>query len=71
MRKREMRGDDGNHYEKPGLKGILCVRQFTIPNTAGTSPHKAFNNTNTKYYPPDQASRTPDGSYVLVSSTSF
>jgi len=40
-RKREIRGDGGNHHEKLGLKRILCVSQLTIPDTAGTSPDPA------------------------------
>jgi len=70
-RKREIRGDGGNHHEKLGLKRISCASQFTIPDTAGTSPDPAGNNTNTRSSKPNQASRTPDFSGPLVSSTSF
>jgi len=67
-RMREMRGD---HHEKLGFKRISCASQFTIPDTAGTSPNPACNYTDTKSSQPNQASRTPDFSYPLVSSTSF
>jgi len=56
---REIRGDGGNHHEKLGLKRILCASQFTIPDTAGTSPDLAGNNTDTWPSKPNQASRTP------------
>ena len=59
-RKREIRGDGGNHHEKLGLKRISCASQLTIPDTAGTSPDPAVNNTNTRSSKPNQASRTPD-----------
>ena len=70
-RKREMRGDGGNHHEKLGLKRISGGSQFTIPDTAGTSPDPACNCTETRSSQPNQASCTPDFSYPLVSSTSF
>ena len=59
-RKREMRGYQGNHHEKLGLKIISYVSQFTIPDTAATRSSQ-----------PNLASRTPDYSYPLVSSPSF
>jgi len=59
-RKREIRGDGGNHHEKLGLKRILCASQLTIPDTAGTSPDPAGNDTDTRSSKPNQASRTPD-----------
>jgi hypothetical protein len=61
----------GNHHEKLGLKRIPCASQFTIPDTAGTTPDPARNYTNTRSSQPNQANRTPDFSYPLVSSTSF
>jgi len=70
-RKREMRGDGGNHHEKLGHKRISCASQLTIPDTAGTWPDPACNNTDTRSSQPNQATRTPDISYPLVSSTSF
>ena len=66
-----MRGDGGNHHEKLGLTRISYARQFTIPDTAGMSLDLARNITNTRSSKPNQASRTPDFSYLLVSSISF
>jgi len=66
-----MRGDGGNHREKRGLQRISCASQFTVPNTAGTSPDPACNYTETRSSQPNQASHIPDFSYPLVSSTSF
>jgi len=71
MRKREMRGDGGNHHEILGLNRISCASQLTIPDTEGTSPDPACNNTDRRSSQLNQASRTPDFSYLLVSSTSF
>ena len=59
-RKREIRGDGGNHHEKLGLERISCASQLTIPDTAGRSPDPANNNTNLRSSKPNQASRTPD-----------
>jgi len=70
-RKREMRGDGGNHDEELGLKRISCGSQFTIPDTAGTSPHPACIDTDRRSSQPNQARCTPDSSYPLVSSTWF
>ena len=70
-RKREIRGDVGNHHEKLGLGRILCASQFTIPDITGRSPDPAGNDTNTRSSKPTQASRTPDFSGLLVSSISF
>jgi len=63
-----MRGDEGNHHEKLGLKRISCASQLTIPDTAGTTPDPAGKNTDARSSKPNQASRTPDFSYPLVSS---
>jgi len=68
---REMRGDGENHHEKLGLERISCASQFTIPNTMGTSPDPECNFMDTRFSQPNQASRTHDFSYLLVSSTSF
>jgi len=70
-RKRDIRGDGGNHYEKLELKRILCASQFTIPNTAGTSSNPACNYTDMRSFQLNQASRTPDFSYLLVFSILF
>jgi len=50
----------GKHYEKLGLKRISCASQFTIPNTAGTTPDPAGNNTDMRSSKHNQASRTPN-----------
>jgi len=65
------RGDGTNHHEKLGLKRIPCASQFTIPDMAGMNPDPACNDIDTRSSHPSQASRTPDFSYPLVSSTSF
>jgi len=65
------RGDGTNLHEKLGLTRILCASQFTIPDPAGTSPDPACNNSDTRSSQLNQASHTPDFSYLLVSSTSF
>jgi hypothetical protein len=59
-RKREIRGDGGNHHEKLGLEKISCASPLTIPDTACTIPDPAGNNTNTGSSNPNQPSRTPD-----------
>jgi hypothetical protein len=59
-RKREIRGDWGNHRKKLGLERISCASQLTIPDTAGTSPDPAGNLTNTGSSKPNQANCTPD-----------
>ena len=70
-RKREMRGDGGNHHEKLELKSISCASQFTIPDTAGTSPDLACNHTDTRSSQPNQASGTLDFLFPLISCTWF
>jgi len=71
MRKREMRGYEGIHHEKLGIKRIWCASEFTIPTTEGTSPDPVCNYTDTRSSQPKQAGRSPDFSSPLVSSTSF
>jgi len=61
----------GNHYEKLGLKRISCAIQFTMSDTAGTSPDPAGNYPDTTSPEPNEACHTPDFSYPLVSSISF
>jgi len=70
-RKREIRGDGGNHPENLGVKRVSCASRFTSPNTAGTSPDPAGNSTDTRSSEPNQASRTPDFSDLLISSISL
>jgi len=59
-RKREIRGDRGNHHEKLGLEKISCACQLPIPDMAGTIPDPAGNITDMWSSKPNQASRTPD-----------
>jgi len=59
-RKREIRGDGGNHHENLGLQRISCAGQFTIPDMARTSSDPAGTNTDTRSSKSNQASRTPD-----------
>ena len=65
-RKREIRGDRGNHHETLGLEKISCASIFTIPKTAGMSPDPVGNNTNPRSPKPHHASCTPDCSGPLV-----
>ena len=66
-----MRRRWGNHHEKLGLVRISCASQFTIPDTAGTTPDPGGKNTDTRSSKPNQATCTPDISYPLVFSISF
>ena len=66
-----MRGDGGNHHEKLGLMRILCASQFSIPDTAGTTPNPAGINTQARSRKPNRVGRTPDISHPLVSSILF
>jgi hypothetical protein len=59
-RKREIRGDGGNHHEKLGLEQIACASQLTIHDTAGRIPDPAGKITDTGSSKPNQASRTAD-----------
>jgi len=70
-RKREIRGVGGNHHQTLGLKRILCTSQFTIADRAGMSADPGGNITETRSSKPNQASSTPDFSYLLVSSILF
>jgi len=70
-RNRQMRGDGTNHHEKLEHKQMWCASRFTIPNTAGTSPDPACNNTNMRSSYPNQVSCTHDFSYPHISSSSF
>ena len=71
MRKRETRGDGGNHREELGRKRISCGSQFTFPDTAGTSPDQPCIYIDMRTSQPNQECQTTDFSYPLVSSTSF
>jgi hypothetical protein len=59
-RKRDIRGDWGNHHEKLALKKISCASQLTIANTAGMIPDPAGIIADTGSSKPNQASCTPD-----------
>ena len=58
----------GNHHEKLGLERISYASQLTIPDIAGTTHDPACGFTDTRSSTPNQASRTPDFSYPLISS---
>jgi len=70
-RKREMRGYEGNHHEKLGLKRISCASKLTMPDTGGKSPDRWWNYTDTRSSQPNQESRTRDFTYPVVFSISF
>jgi hypothetical protein len=59
-RKREIRGDEGNHHEKLGLERISCGSQLTIPDIARMSADLAGNNTDTRSSKPNQVCSTPN-----------
>ena len=69
--KRGMTGYGGDHHERLGLERILGASELPIPDTAGTSPDPAYIHTGSTSSQPNQASRTPDFSYPLISSTLF
>jgi len=69
-RKWEIRGDAGNRHEQLGLRRISCVTQFTIHDTAGTSPEPACKFIHSRSLQSNERSCAPDFSYPLVSSTS-
>jgi hypothetical protein len=64
--KREKKGLGGNHHEELEHKRIGRESQFTMPNTARTSPDLSGNYTDTRSFQPNQTCRTPDFSYPLV-----
>ena len=66
-----MRGDEGNRHQKLGLKRIICVSQFTIPDIARTIPDPAGKTTDTRSSKPNPACPTRDFSYPRVSFVSF
>jgi len=63
--------DRGKSSWETGTWRVSCASQLTIPNMAGTSPDPARTNADTRSSEPNQASRTPDFSYPLVSSILF
>jgi len=66
-----MRGYGGNHHEEMGHKSISCASQLTSPEPEGTTPDPAGENTDSRSFKPNQASRIPEFSYPLVSSILF
>jgi hypothetical protein len=70
-RKRGMRGDGTNLGEKVNVQSNLYASQFTIPDMAGTNPAPACIHINLRSSHINQASDTPDFSYLLASSTFF
>jgi hypothetical protein len=54
----------GKHQEKLGLKRLLCTSRLTIPNTAATIPNPGYISTDLGLFNSNQASRTPDFSYL-------
>jgi len=70
-RKRDMRGHRRNVHENLGHKRISGGSQFTIPDMVGMSPDQVCINIDTRTSQLNQASRTPDFSYPLISSTSL
>jgi hypothetical protein len=71
MRKWEIREDGGNHQVNLRLQRLLCVRQFTIPDIAGTCLNLVCNNIDMRSSEPHQASQTHDFAYPLISSPLF
>jgi len=59
-RKRDIRGDWGNHHEKLALEKNSSATQLTIPDAAGTISDPAGTIADTGSSNPNQASRTPD-----------
>ena len=67
----QIKGDGGNHLDELGLQTISRVRQYTIPDMAGTSPNPECKITHMRSSQPNQSSRFSVFSYPLISSTSF
>ena len=65
-----MRGDEGNHHYNLEHERISGARQFTIPDTAGTTPDPAGKNSDTRCSKPNPAPHNADVSCLLVSSIS-
>ena len=63
--------DERVHHQKLGLQRIPGVCQFSMPDTAGTSPDSVCNYTDTRSSQPNQAGHTPDFPYPFVSSSSI
>jgi hypothetical protein len=70
-KKRELRGNGENHHEKLGLQKILCVSELTIPEEVGISSDPPGNIIGARSSQPNQASRSSDFLYLLVSFRLF
>jgi len=70
-RKRKMRTDTGNYYEKLGLNKISFRSQFTIHNSAGWSPDPEGQKTDTWFSKPNLSSRTANFACLVILSISF
>ena len=69
---KERAGEEmGNHHEKLGLKRISCTGHYTISNLAGRTPYPKANTTHMTSSNHNEASRTTDFSYWLISSILF
>jgi len=68
MRKNETKGYWGNDHQKLGFKRMSCSSRLTIPNTAGMIPDPGCHSIQTRSSQLNQASRTPDISYPLIST---
>jgi len=66
-----MSGEGGNQDEKLELVRISCASEFTIPYMGGSAQDLEGSNNNTMSPRLNQASRTGDCSYPVVSSISF
>jgi hypothetical protein len=64
----EVKVDRTNYCGQVGLKKIWYVIQFTFLNMAGTDSEQKCNHTVAKASHSNLVSRTPDLSYLLVSS---
>jgi len=69
--KRELSGHGSNHWEKLELKRSSCPSQFTILDTAGTTPNQECNYTDRMSSKSNRASCTPNFRYLVISSQWF
>jgi hypothetical protein len=71
MRKRDMLVDGGTHHEKLRVKRISVASEVIIRHTAGTRPDPACIIPDMRSSEHNQASRTPDYTLPLMSSTLY
>jgi len=67
----EKERDEAYHHETQRLGEFRVRVNITIPDMPRKSPNQVWNYTYTRSSPPNQACRTPDFAYRLVSSTFF